>query len=194
MSWSFQSDTQAKINPDDVQLFRDAIGKAIAAKKILFASLHDQGSTLDYKTFLPMGIQGVIRIGSSTSYGKPSDMNSDGSIEFALPGEKVENHASGKEVTGSSVATAIAAGLGALIIYCADVAKALGIDVRRDPQDMETMRLAFTKMVPAEQPKCPTPFTVFPKVMPLDKGADKAKEELQKIMINLGFQIGGCEG
>ncbi|EHL02277.1 putative Subtilisin DY [Glarea lozoyensis 74030] len=125
MSWSFQSDAQAKINPDDVQLFREAIGKAIAQKKILFASLHDQGSTLDYKTFLPMGIQGVIRIGSSTSYGKPSDMNSDGSIEFALPGEKVENHASGKEVTGSSVATAIAAGLGALIIYCADVAKAL---------------------------------------------------------------------
>lgn len=183
MSWSFEKEAQKKNNPDDVLLFEAAMARA--NKKILFASLHDEGAASDYKNYYPMSYEGVIRIGSSTGFGKASEANSLDSIHFALPGEKVYDSVHGKKVSGSSVATAIAAGLGALIIYCVDLARKLGIPVKRDERNREVMKDAFACMITPDNPKCPMPYKAFPTDFPLDSGEEAAKETLRSIINNL---------
>jgi hypothetical protein len=184
MSWSFKDESHQK-EKEYVEKLRNLV-RAKAGDKILFCSLPDAAPIEDYKKYLPVSLDGVIRIGSATSLGSFSEKNSDDSIEFALPGEKVPIEVGEEFVTGSSVATAIAAGFAALIIYCVDLAKGMGVKNLRNPRSPDAIRAAFREMIKPSQPKYPNPASIFTGSFPVDN-ADASREELTRIVHRLGF-------
>ncbi|KAI1123277.1 hypothetical protein F5Y10DRAFT_252199 [Nemania abortiva] len=122
MSWSFNEYDHASA---DVASFRQAISRAHQNNIILFAAMKDQGPVREDFRDYPIGLPETIGIGSATRYGKRAAYNTEGLGQFYLPGEEVilpSLDASGekelKKETGSSIATAFAAGLAALILYC----------------------------------------------------------------------------
>jgi hypothetical protein len=192
MSWSFPKEFEKKRNEEDYNRFQTAIGNALTKKKILFGALRDEGQIPDWQAYHPAGIDHVIRIGSSTNMGRIADFNSDKSIDFALPGVQVLNELdpSKGHITGSSIATAIAAGLAATVIYCADLAEKLGVKILKSPRDYANMVMAFKRMCPEGDPKCPLPsripiFQEFP--MNSSRDGNEQKEALKVIVTKLGF-------
>jgi hypothetical protein len=67
------------------------------------------------------------------------------------------------------------------------LAAGMGIKIHKDPRNMQSMREAFEHMVLKEQPKCPIPNKIFPVEFPIDGGEQAAKDELTRIVHNLGF-------
>jgi hypothetical protein len=185
MSWSFKEESHQK-EREYIEKFRNLAIRAKGEGKILFCSLPDAAPIEDYKKYLPVSLDGVIRIGSATSLGRLSERNSDDSIEFALPGEMVRSEEERKFVTGSSVATAVAAGFAALIIYCVDLAEGMGLEIGRSPRNPDAIRAAFKEMIQDSQPKYPNPASAFKRPFPVDD-AKVSKAELTRIVHRLGF-------
>ncbi|KAK1757348.1 hypothetical protein QBC47DRAFT_399689 [Echria macrotheca] len=116
-------------------VFDSALQRAIDRNILMFCSSGDSGHTGDM--FYPAGFrpETVIKIGAANPTGLPYDWA--GSLErldFIFPGVEVvqqhDNKPSGigklKAETGSSVATALGAGLAALVMYCARIAYLYG--------------------------------------------------------------------
>ncbi|KAI0112578.1 peptidase S8/S53 domain-containing protein [Nemania sp. FL0031] len=122
MSWSFSEYNNAS---SEVNNFREAITRAHQKDIILFASMKDQAPLREDFRDYPIGLTETIGIGSATRYGEPAAYNTKGIAQFYLPGEGIQlpnpdpsNNGELTEVTGSSTATAFAAGLAGLILYC----------------------------------------------------------------------------
>lgn len=105
-------------DPDPAQkLFEDAVREACRRNVLMFCSSPDGGqfvNILDY----PSAVQRdkMFRIGAAHDYGSASE-STDRGVDFILPGVNVNTNTA-TPATGSSVATALAAGLAATIIYC----------------------------------------------------------------------------
>ncbi|QMW44232.1 hypothetical protein G4B11_007652 [Aspergillus flavus] len=96
--------------------FSDLITKN--SKKVIFSgSLMDKGPEAEVKDYAPVGIDGVIKIGSATLYGQQAERNLYAQTDFLLPGEDVQMR-NGNKASGSSFSTAYAAGLAALVLSC----------------------------------------------------------------------------
>jgi hypothetical protein len=187
MSWSFKEELHKREEEKEyIRKLRDLVTRANRVGKILFCSLPDEAPIEDYKKHLPVSLDGVIRIGSATSLGRSSEKNSDDSIEFAFPGEMVLREEDQDLVTGSSVATAIAAGFAALIIYCVDLAERMGLPDVKSPRSPDAIRAAFRQMINENWPKYPNPLSVFTESFPVDD-VEASKVELTKMVRFLGF-------
>ncbi|KAJ5682970.1 hypothetical protein N7462_006135 [Penicillium macrosclerotiorum] len=107
-----------------------------ANKALVFCSAPDIGASLDTQRHYPYNfkddsrspIRSLFRIGAATAKGKTLDW-ADTPVDYILPGERVTMREDDqvfeldkKPETGSSVATALAAGLAALIIDCVRLA------------------------------------------------------------------------
>ncbi|KAJ4361131.1 uncharacterized protein N0V89_001700 [Didymosphaeria variabile] len=107
---------------------QDAQGKWFGKETLLFCSAPDTGESSSRDTHYPFncdGISKIFRIGAAQVTGKPYPWTGN-QVEYILPGENVGMKPSDmfrpnedKVLrTGSSVATALAAGLAAMIIHC----------------------------------------------------------------------------
>ncbi|KAH8892234.1 subtilisin-like protein [Thozetella sp. PMI_491] len=160
MSWTIKnSDKQS----DELKLLETAMQKAIDAKILVFCSASDEGTfrnTSDYPSHTHASR--VFRIGAATVDGVPCTWV-DREVEFILPGQDVSERRTSiseptkpfRPMTGSSVATALAAGLAALILHCVKLAAIAEGDLvkKEDLDDMHgyaKMKGAFNRMTPKD--------------------------------------------
>ncbi|ROW04705.1 hypothetical protein VMCG_04794 [Cytospora schulzeri] len=107
------------------KLFKDAVNKTIKDKRIMFCSSSDKGNfnNKEYPSAANPQGDGMFRIGAAKDDGTLFSYV-DPNVDYIFPGVKVnsytagDRHAQQHEITGSSVATALGAGLAATIIYC----------------------------------------------------------------------------
>ncbi|KAM0254704.1 hypothetical protein ACHAQJ_006485 [Trichoderma viride] len=142
MSWTIDP-------PEDEEerRFLDAaIVEAANADILMFASCSDKGAK-NNATYPSKATTKIFTIGAATASGAADPwVGNLGNINFTFPGTKVEmdgprssTDISSREVTGSSVATALAAGLAGLVLYCVQIRLLLASDqekikARRDFQ------------------------------------------------------------
>ncbi|KAK1480506.1 hypothetical protein CTAM01_14346 [Colletotrichum tamarilloi] len=116
MSWTFER--KGITNDEAEEAFVKLAKQAIASGKvILFGSLPDKGPGAQTSEFLPIGMDGVLKIGAATLHGQSSAENIHSNPDFLLPGESLFSP-TGEIVQGSSYATAYASGLAAIVLYC----------------------------------------------------------------------------
>lgn len=122
MSWTMPAKGP---NHKEIEDFQAAIAEAVKHKKLLFCALRESEDALIEQGFYPVGLNQVFKIGSATRSGNLVKTHSgDGkTVQFILPGLEVllEHETGVKTLHGSSVATALASGLTALILFCAEL-------------------------------------------------------------------------
>jgi hypothetical protein len=102
---------------------KEAIGEAVGKDIVIFASTDDEGNNATEAW--PAQCEGVMRIVACTSKGKPIKEATPihGDDTFGLQGEGIDLTIRGdgsddENIRGSSVATAMAAGIASLILAC----------------------------------------------------------------------------
>ena len=133
MSWTIQkSDDAENSNAADLERLKTALERAVKDEIVIFCSAPDIGNVDDQtlSSHYPFGCKtlagGIFRIGAAKADGTIYSWTGDPrTVDFILPGHNVELSKSDRIVeeddipkTGSSVATALAAGLAALIVHC----------------------------------------------------------------------------
>lgn len=96
--------------------FEAAVRLASSRNILMFCSSPDDGN-FDIRDY-PSAVQRdkIFRIGAAHDHGKGFEYT-DPDVDFIFPGVQVNTNAT-SQATGSSIATALAAGLAATIIYC----------------------------------------------------------------------------
>lgn len=131
MSWTITPPTnESEGEAHDMQELNEAIIDATKADILMFCSASDEGAK-QADTYPSKALPGkIFKIGGADAMGGLYDRVGDiSSVDFILPGhlvadEELTDTATSNKVqewSGSSVATALAAGLAALILYCAQV-------------------------------------------------------------------------
>jgi len=141
MSWSIRS---GRTNLHNIQGLKNSIEDAAKKGVLMFASLSDEQPIPDSDVYPACMGRSVFRIGAAAPEGNPYPRINVKDANYIFPGVDIPNENSdhGAFLTGSSIATALAAGFGALLIYCARLTgmKAVtGNDIERmfdklDPQ------------------------------------------------------------
>ncbi|KAK4205446.1 putative peptidase [Triangularia verruculosa] len=116
----------------DLKDLGDAMKRALDAGILIFCAAGDAGNFSDEEYPYEFDRSRIIRIGAATDDGRPWERSGDThSLNFIFPGcSVVSRHSSSnspipnhfQENTGSSVATALAAGLAALVLHCVRLA------------------------------------------------------------------------
>ncbi|KAG5783745.1 hypothetical protein H9Q73_002635 [Fusarium xylarioides] len=160
MSWTIET--------DETNAALDDLKNAIAAAKkqgiIIFCSASDQGGDSKSNCYPRSWDKTCIGIGSLAITDTPSVYLNPAQIDFMFPGELItvqNNNGTSTVDSGSSYATAIATGVGGLLLYCTLVldigstasqrteAKGSEYDVQHESQfswDYELMHSVFSKM------------------------------------------------
>lgn len=126
--------------------FEAAVREASSRNVLMFCSSPDKGNFryLDY----PSAAQRdkVFRIGAAHDHGQPSKYV-DKDVDFIFPGVHVDISGSGSgAASGSRIATALAAGLAAVVIYCHKIcALALKAQTQAVMSPDETLRGKFSE-------------------------------------------------
>ncbi|KAI8713707.1 Peptidase-S8 domain-containing protein [Fusarium sp. LHS14.1] len=125
MSWTVK-DTED--NHKGINGLREAVKDALDSGILLFCAAADTGAVTEVEYPWSFDQRRIFRIGAATADGRVwGPTGSPRDLSFILPGHKVVSrnpHREGalpddfEERTGSSVATALAAGLAALILHC----------------------------------------------------------------------------
>jgi hypothetical protein len=127
MSWTIK---QPENNSPEKKKFDDAVRRAVEKGILMFCSASDKGSHQDNDYPAASSPGKMLRIGAAKANGNVWDWTGDiNNLDFIIPGHQVVDRASEdeppqnfQEQTGSSVATALGAGLAALIICCVQLA------------------------------------------------------------------------
>ena len=115
MSWTFE---KKDATANQITDFTTAINKAANQGILLFNSLDDKMKPENIKEIYPLHLDTIIRIGSATKWGEKSGFSKPTTAHYLFPGQDVKiTETEKKFASGSSVATAFAAGLAGLIIY-----------------------------------------------------------------------------
>ena len=122
MPWSIEADGDRK----EIEDLRIALDKASNKNIILFCAIFDKGNATPDNLY-PGCMPTVISIGAATSTGGfsaivqslPAIVQSR-NVQFILPGEDVEIDEKKNTADGSSIATALAAGMAAMLLHCTD--------------------------------------------------------------------------
>lgn len=125
MSWA----TKPPENQDDKMAFDDAIRKAHNKNILMFCSATDQGKFEDLTYPHASNPQYTFKVGAAKATGVTPDFVNDTDLKFVFPGHEVVLGTPYEDVsdkhfdsfvshTGSSVATALASGLAALVLEC----------------------------------------------------------------------------
>lgn len=125
MSWSVKPPARGKLRDD----FNKAVQRAVDDSIIMLCASSDQGDTGKDETY-PYDVDraNIIRIGAATAMGSNADYVNKHQVDFLFPGHEVHLKGStpdkelGDVHKGSSVATAIAAGLAAMVLECVRIA------------------------------------------------------------------------
>ena len=119
MSWSLVDTGE---NTTETEALGSAISTAMGAenKIIAYCAASDESMYGEYKKLYPAhsDTKGIKTIGSSKSNGKPSDFVNEDKVDYLLPGQDHSDLPVDFREGGSSAATALAAGLAALILWC----------------------------------------------------------------------------
>ncbi|KUJ15360.1 putative subtilisin [Mollisia scopiformis] len=154
MSWTIQ--TAVKGN-EDMRKLEDAIGRAHAAKILMFCSASDQGAN-NTEACYPGDWNQCIRIGGATFTGEKLTWV-DKNVDFWFPGRNVpfpsKDGLSVVYESGSSVATAAASGLAGVLIYSARLLDRTLDDKNNPFQDKKTLVDAFGIMANGSDGKFP---------------------------------------
>lgn len=123
MSWTFErtAKNETVLEKD----LTEAVKRAATKEILMFCSTGDKGGCKNGQIF-PACLDGVFRIGAANSSGKER-AETEIDSHYLLPGENLQTEMpshikSGvvSPVSGSSLATALASGLAALLLYCID--------------------------------------------------------------------------
>ena len=138
MSWTIN---QTDRNKDDIERLTAAIKVAVSRRILLFCSVSDQGVKSDGLFPANCDRGNIFQIGAATVSGKTWDWVGANDVDFIFPGTGLRvdtrnpQERSLKPISGSSLATALASGLAALILYC------VGLN---NPQELELVRTYTT--------------------------------------------------
>lgn len=137
ISWTVKKPRDAEQDAD-LNKLGDAIKLALDKGILIFCAAGDAGNFSDEEYPYEFDRNRIIRIGTATDDGRPWGRSGDPhNLDFIFPGYDVvsrntrpdENFPTGfRENTGSSVATALAAGLAALVLHCVRLAAILKED------------------------------------------------------------------
>ncbi|KAK5989096.1 Subtilisin DY-like protein [Cladobotryum mycophilum] len=148
MSWTFNHDANG------ADEFKKAIELAAQQNVLLFSSLRETENAVVVEKIYPVSLPLVFKIGSATRTGNQAQSYSgdSNSADFILPGREVlvRNGTETAEAQGSSIATALASGLAALIIFCADLVNTIYPNEktweREKLRQQPNMKYAFVNM------------------------------------------------
>ncbi len=128
MSWTIKKTTENATHIEDLE---EAVKTAATNGILMFCAASDGGAVTDLTFPAESGRDSVFKIGAATEEGKAWKWVGEGNnIDFIFPGLKVVQERYHQEallqkcnlLTGSSVATALAAGLAALVLDCVKLA------------------------------------------------------------------------
>lgn len=110
---------------DTTDSLADVCDKAMKAGIVLICSTHDEGANIS--TAYPASFNGTIKITACDEFGAPARNMTQG-FDYTIQGQEVAAGVvpfleSDDRISGSSVATAIAAGLSSLTLSCDRLAK-----------------------------------------------------------------------
>lgn len=172
MSWSINKNSVA----DGLfEAFRQCIRRANDKGIVMFCAASDIGSVQrssdDYD--IPANFAGdVIRIGAATVQGDKSRATGGQPLDFYLPGEGISlgpGVPSDQLGCGSSLATAAAAGLAALIQYCMGTAAPKDNSEHKQPLNIDDVKHAFRALSGDTGKKIPEVDSLFKDGSSLDK-------------------------
>ncbi|KAF7880798.1 uncharacterized protein EAF02_006689 [Botrytis sinoallii] len=141
MSWTIprSDDNRAR------EALEAAISEARQKKILIFCSASDGGPIEDTTFPWAAAKSNIFRIGAATDKGMANpDVGNHKSLGFTFPGTDVERKDVDEKIeyqTGSSVATALATGLAALVLYCAQIKL-----LRTGDRDKERVRQSFKRL------------------------------------------------
>ncbi|KAB5545922.1 hypothetical protein GE09DRAFT_1132964 [Coniochaeta sp. 2T2.1] len=123
MSWTIE---RTDLNKDDIVELERAIEEAAAKNILMFCAATDQGAYRDRTYPAASGTKKLFKIGAAEASGAAYKWVGDQSaVDFIMPGHQVvlerhddRNVTKFTPLTGSSVATALASGLAAIVLYC----------------------------------------------------------------------------
>jgi hypothetical protein len=123
MSWTVE---KTDTNKADVEALEKAIELAASKNILMFCAATDQGAYKDRSWPAASGTKKIFKIGAAEASGALNKWVGDPSgVDYFMPGHQVvmerqDDRTATKftPLTGSSVATALASGLAALILYC----------------------------------------------------------------------------
>lgn len=144
MSWTFNQKKHP--NHEETKAFKAAIEEAAKKNKLLFAALNDAEPNSDVGEFYPVGLKDVFKIGSAKKWGANADFPESGKSDYLFPGQDIElQDLEGETMSrsGSSLATAFAAGMAGLILYSMEVHKLTGDS--EVPEEIREKRLKDAK-------------------------------------------------
>ncbi|RDL42487.1 uncharacterized protein BP5553_02466 [Venustampulla echinocandica] len=126
MSWTLD---EKGLREDEITDLNDAIKAAADENIVMFCAGSDEASETD-RTYPALSQEKrIFKIGAATANKTMWEWTGKGEVDFIFPGHKVVMEmtdevalTNGKVLTGSSVATAIAAGYAALLLECVQIA------------------------------------------------------------------------
>lgn len=150
MSWSIHS------NGRTYSALEAALLEAVREHILMFCSSIDEGPTAPDNTY-PGKEQNCIKIGAATGNGTKLSWVSEAKSDFFLPGEAIQTSdmkvwgQTQAGVFGSSVATAVAAGLAGSLIYCERLLATQGTssapkEIPMDLKSSSNMKNAFKNL------------------------------------------------
>jgi len=142
------------MKPETITNLDTAIQEAKQKNILMFASASDQGEADRNKDIYPASCDSVITIGSGASDGDPATGVRLDQVDYLIPGEEIkvtDDHEN--TISGSSVSTALASGLAALILHCIDIYSSQCLESfetqRQKSDDYRRVRRAFKLMAPS---------------------------------------------
>ena len=145
--------------PSGVPRLEKAVESAKRDNMVMVGSRGDRGNNRE--SVYPADYDEVVSISSLTSFGKRTE-STETNAQYFFQGENVSIPAestyleSQKQVSGSSVATALAAGVAALTLSC----RRLGNE-EKDMDRVKTVKAVFDRMTLPEKDKYVRPWMVF---------------------------------
>ncbi|KAI1125165.1 hypothetical protein F5Y10DRAFT_13996 [Nemania abortiva] len=161
MSWTVREETGPdEDNSADINRIKNALRRATTEKKLVFCSAPDVGdvSPDELSSYFPVGsgIQELFRIGAAKADNTPwPQAGGRNIVDYVLPGHDVAEK-KGDEVfqndkslkSGSSIATALAAGLAALMIHVVRMAAIRTYELKRENEiEANLIKLAALKTI-----------------------------------------------
>jgi len=203
MSWTI--DPPKDLDQEDGEVKRklaDAIQAAANANILMFCAASDKGAKFT-DTFPSRASNCIFTIGAADATGAVDAwVGNPLNVNFTFPGTNVDvdDSALGKNVTGSSIATAYAAGLAALILYIVQIkllratnpAEKAAIQTDFDKiRKHDGMMKAFRKVgtTPESQNKFIAVWDVFGAVVEEKDRYNKMQQELIDQIANLGSKF-----
>ncbi|KAK0625337.1 peptidase S8/S53 domain-containing protein [Bombardia bombarda] len=188
MSWTIEKSNK---HQQEISGLKKALESAKSAGILMFCAASDQGNSTGLSCY-PAASNLCIRMGASTGTGERCDWVHPHDYDFLLPGDNVPLNLHiddlPTEHSGSSVATALASGLGGLILYLARYSlrspefAALALTERAEMSTMFRYLASYGGQTP-QFPRSGLLSFLAGKNAKFKNEADEAKQELKRFFI-----------